>query len=692
MRVMLVGAGARSERAVREFSEAGDHEPTFRGGVGAAWCACRIELPHLLLVDREQTGAEGLRLCRQVRSLPDGANCMLVVLEPGASREAISAAFEAGADDVASSDELETRLRFIERQARWRASNAQTNRSVRTSEERYRLAFDASTDAIWDWDLETDTIHFSAGWRTLLECDEGEIGDRPEDWFRRVHREDLSRLRAEIAAHLEANTSVLRSEHRIRHDDGDYRWVLCRGRATRDESAQPMRLTGSLIDITAQKELERQLLREIEQDRLTRLPNRSSFIDSLENRIRRDRRHGAVSALLLIDLDRFKTVNDSLGHSLGDRFLIGIARRLRLCLRRRDLLARLGGDEFAILLNPVTGSEEAMRIADRIRRLLAAPVKLAGNELCTTASIGVALAGGAERHPEDLLRDADMAMVRAKVEGKDRCRLFDDGMHVRAVELLRLETDLRRAVDRRDFQVRYQPIVALDSGRIVGFEALVRWRHPERGLLKPIEFLPIAEEMGLMVPIGEWVLCEACRQLADWHRQFPSEQPLTISVNLSSRQLSAALVDAVQRILEETGLQPGSLRFEITESNMMSDAQASVDLLHRLKDLDIQLHIDDFGTGYSSLSSIHSFPIDTLKIDRSFVGRLGQDEEADQIVRTITTLAENLGMDVIAEGIETDLQLDRLRNLHCSKGQGFLFAEPLDSGSVQDLMCARPRW
>lgn len=427
-------------------------------------------------------------------------------------------------------------------------------------------------------------------------------------------------------------------------------------------------------------------------DELTDLPNRAFLAEKLKHEIERVKQHEDCQfAVLFLDLDRFKNVNDSLGHSIGNQLLIAIARRLESCIRDGDVVARLGGDEFAILLSNTSDMREATKMAERVQKKLQSPFSLSGHEVFTAASIGIALSAIGYEHPENVLRDADTAMYRAKAHGKACYEIFDEGMHSRAVYLLQMETDLRRALDKEEFCVYYQPIVSLENGELAGFEALVRWQHPERGMISPAEFIGMAEEHGFILPLGQWVLEQACRQLVHWQWQSPNNRPLFMSVNLSAKQMAQTkLVDQIRQVLEDTNLDAGHLKLEITESAVMENAEMAVTVLKQLKALGVQLSVDDFGTGYSSLSYLHRFPLDTLKIDQSFVSRIGEADENGAIVRTIVTLAENMGMDVVAEGIETLGQLSELRRLNCRYGQGYLFARPLNTSAATAWVAHTP--
>ncbi len=423
-------------------------------------------------------------------------------------------------------------------------------------------------------------------------------------------------------------------------------------------------------------------------DALTELPNRALFTERLKLCIERAGLRNRYSfAVLFLDLDRFKNINDSLGHTYGDQLLIATAGRLQSCLRESDVVARFGGDEFAVLLDGIGDLSDVCRIAEKIQQQLAVPLKLDQHEAFTTASIGIALSSTGYDNPEDVLRDADTAMYRAKEAGKARHEVFDSMMHSRAVTLMLLESDLRRAVERHELLVHYQPIIRLKTGELAGFEALVRWQHPSRGLVAPGEFIHVAEENGLIIPIGQWVLAQACRQMTDWQRQLAIGTDLTLSVNISGKQLMQPdLIERVEEVLQVTGFNPCSLKLEITESVVMENAERAFDLLTRLRSLGVQLSIDDFGTGYSSLSYLHRFPVDNLKVDRSFVGRMNLGDENLEIVRTILTLAHNLGMEVVAEGVETEEQRVQLKTLKCEYGQGYFFSQPLCADSVEVLL------
>jgi diguanylate cyclase (GGDEF)-like protein/PAS domain S-box-containing protein len=564
---------------------------------------------------------------------------------------------------------------------------------TRAAEERYALAERGANDGLWDWDLNSDSVYFSPRWKEILGCTEEQIGNSPEDWFCRVHPDDRGGFDSELADHLDGSSRSFESEYRILHEDGGYRWVLARGQAVRNENGEPTRVAGSQTDITRRKQVEEQALRDASHDALTGLPNRVLLMERLSRNVERARKdEGYLFAVLFLDLDRFKNINDSLGHATGDLLLIEIARRIEACLHPTDTVARLGGDEFTILLENIKHPEVARKVAERIQEKLKAPFRPNGYELYVTASIGVVSETTDYDKSLDLLRDADTAMYRAKEVGKARYEVFNPEMRTRAVQLLRLETELRRAVDHEEFVVYYQPIVWLQSGKVAGFEALVRWAHPERGLILPMEFVPLAEETDLISRIDLFVLHEACLTTKLWQKRFPEHRPLTVSVNLSPTHIARPeLPNEIASILERTGFDGRNLRLELTEGAIMRDAQAAIETLSHLKDLGVEVHVDDFGTGYSSLGLLNRFPVNALKVDRSFVAEMRDNGENTEIIQTISTMAHQLGMDVIAEGVESPEQLYQLRELGCDYGQGYRFSKPVPAKAVETILADGPR-
>ncbi|MBA2451180.1 MAG: EAL domain-containing protein, partial [Chloroflexi bacterium] len=444
-------------------------------------------------------------------------------------------------------------------------------------------------------------------------------------------------------------------------------------------------------DLTQRKAFEKELSRLAFHDALSNLPNRALFLDRLEHALVRSERTRVPVAVLFLDLDNFKVVNDSLGHQTGDRLLMIVADRLRECLRAEDTAARFGGDEFTVLVEDVADGVEAMAVAERIGETLRAPISLDGHEVFPSASIGIAISTVGVDDPDSLLRNADLAMYRAKTGGKSRCEVFDLSMNAGVMERLELEGDLRRAMARGELELHYQPIKSLASGRIVEVEALLRWTHPLRGSIPPDQFVPLAEETGLIVPLGQWVLETACRQAQLWQAEVPGRLAPIMSVNLSARQFQhRTLVEDIDRVLRETGLDPRQLTLEITESVVMHDAESTAATLRRLKGLGIGLAIDDFETGYSSLSYLKRFPVDTLKIDRSFVDGLGDEGHDTAIVHSVIALAKSLHLAVTAEGIETAAQLEHLQRLGCDRGQGFYFSAAVPPERLSALLTANP--
>jgi diguanylate cyclase (GGDEF)-like protein/PAS domain S-box-containing protein len=556
-------------------------------------------------------------------------------------------------------------------------------KSLRESEERYALAARGANDGLWDWDLATNEIYFSPRWNHMLGYSASETWSGPEEWFSHIHADDRERVRAGIAAHCEGKTPELVSEYRMRHKSGGYIWTLSRGIAVRDPSGKALRMAGSQTDITEGKVA----------DPLTHLPNRLYFIDRLESAIESARQQDAPFAVLFVDLDQFKMVNDSLGHAAGDELLVDVAGRLRSSIRggsrlgcpAQSVVARIGGDEFAILLGHIRHESDASIIATRILERLSEPFQLESRSMFVSASIGIALSSTGDT-PEELLRNADTAMYRAKTNGKACSEFFNIGMRERVVSRFEVENDLREAIEAQQLVVYYQPIMSLSNSNICAFEALVRWNHPKRGLIPPGEFIPIAEESEIIVLLGRWVLRESCRQMAEWQRSFAPARPLTVSVNVSTRQLTdSRLIQDVESALAASGLNPEFLALEMTESSIMGNAQRTLDTLHRLKEMNVRLEIDDFGTGYSSLSYLQQLPFDTLKIDRSFILGMTAGNGSLDIVKAILQLAHSLQLEVIAEGVETDQQLCKLRELGCDYLQGYLFSRPVDAGEAERL-------
>ena len=521
--------------------------------------------------------------------------------------------------------------------------------------------------------------------------------------FEQIHPDDRARvLGAAEKARLTGRGERL--EYRIRHKDGSWRVLESTASAIIGDKGENQGLVIVNRDITDRKRAQDLLAHNTFHDGLTNLPNRVLFLDRVGRAIALSRRHANFNfAVLFIDIDGFKVFNDSLGHTAGDALLVQIAERLTTGLRRLDTisrprkgqkdefviadstLARPGGDEFSVLAEELRGPSDAVRVADRIQEKLAAPFQMDGHEIVVTASIGIAF-GNSTSEAQDLLRDAEIAMYRAKQTGKARCEVFDSAMHSAARKRLQLETDLRKALDQNEFHIYYQPIVSLGTGRIVGFEALSRWHRPQ-GIVMPNDFIPVADETGLILTINRQLLTAACQQVREWQELYPSDPPLYLSVNVSPKQFAQAdLAAQIGQLIEQSGMDPHCVDLEITETIAMADPERSGVMLEQLRALGVRLGIDDFGTGYSSLSRLQRFPVDTLKIDRQFVSSMDTDHDTHEIVRIIVMLAHNLGMNVVAEGVETEAQLDLLRELGCERAQGYLFSQPLDHEASQKLL------
>ncbi|RKQ93058.1 PAS domain S-box-containing protein/diguanylate cyclase (GGDEF)-like protein [Solirubrobacter pauli] len=570
----------------------------------------------------------------------------------------------------------------LERTIRYALRQHQTTLDLRRSEERYAVAVRATNDGIWDWDLQTARMHYSERWKTLLGYDQF-ASHRPDAWFELVHPDDVERLRHEIDHHLAGASPHFESEHRIRHADGSWRWVLTRGLATRNGGA-PVRITGSLSDVTERHNAQQRLIHEALHDSLTGLPNRTLFLNRLEHCLRQHARQPSLGcAVLYVDLDRFKLVNDSLSHATGDRLLVALARRIEQVVRPGDTVGRLGGDEFTILLEEISRPEQAAEVAGRVGDAMAVPIDVDGRMLSISASIGIAHTFDAEADGHELMRNADIAMYDAKAQGGGRARTFDASMHRRVLERLSLEAQLREAIVEGRLRTFFQPIVDLRTGELNGLEALARWPEDDRSV-SPAEFIPVAEDSGLIAPLGELMLRNACETLSRWRTRGAVAPGVTVSVNVSLRQITEGnLVEKVRAALGDAGLPAANLVLEITESTLMENPELVSAVLRELLAIGVSLHLDDFGTGYSSLTVLHNFPGGTLKIDRAFVADMITRPESHTIVRSIVGLAHNLGLCLIAEGIEGPEQVAALAALECELGQGYHFARPQSADDLE---------
>lgn len=558
--------------------------------------------------------------------------------------------------------------------------------AVRKSEEQFRLTFELAPIGMAITNLEGK---FEQVNHSLCEALGYTASELQQCSFMDISHPD--ELDANLALHqklLQGQIDQFKTEQRYLAKNGEIVHAILQAVMVRDSQGQPLHILQQVVNISDRKRVEEQLLHDAFHDSLTGLPNRPLFMERLAEAMKRSKGDpNYLFALLFLDLDRFKLINDTAGHLVGDKLLIAIAQKLENCLRQTDTVARLGGDEFTILLERIHAPDYATNVAERIHQSLKQPFNIEGQEIFTSASIGITIGSPGYEKPEDFLRDADIAMYRAKDSGRARHEIFDSKMHSQILDRLEIENDLRRAIEREEFLVYYQPILALKTEKITGFEALMRWNHPDKGLISPVQFIPIAEETGLIVPMGEWVFQEACSQMFAWQSQFPNLEPLTITINLSGKQFREPnLLQKITEIIDRTGLEPKWVKLEITESMLMHNVDAVTLILCQLREMQIQLSIDDFGTGYSSLSYLQRFPVNTLKIDRCFIKQIEDNGGKSEIVEAIINLAHTLNMDVTAEGIETPRQLEQLKLLGCEQGQGFLFSKPVDKRSAAELL------
>jgi diguanylate cyclase (GGDEF)-like protein/PAS domain S-box-containing protein len=557
-------------------------------------------------------------------------------------------------------------------------------------EERFRLAIEASLDGFWEFDVAATVAHYSPRWQAIAGFEPRDHSGSLDHWLERVHAEDRPRLETELKALRAGKSRRMRSEHRLQDLHGLWRWVAVRAVAEHGgpdgEAGEVTRIAGSMTDQTERKMT----------DPLTGLPNRMYFIDHLERRLERARENETWDfAVLSLAIERFKMLNESLGYAGGDALLLEMASRLidamAECVAPTEpVIARVNGAEFLVCMEGVAGEQQAIVRARDVYEALRQPFQWRRERVAPSAAMGLAQADEAYAHPEELMRDADSAMTEAKALGRGRLVCYSRGMRERAMARLKMEADLEQAIRTGELVLYYQPEIDLTTGSVAGFEALVRWQHRERGMIPPGEFIPLAEETGLILPLGDWGLTEACRQVAAW-KSLPGAQwqSLRVSVNLSARQFGRpGLADHVAEVLEKTFVAADDLRLEVTESSLMSNPEAALETMEDLKALGVGLHMDDFGTGYSSLNHLHRYPFDTLKIDRSFIQGIADEEDSAEIVGTILELARSLEMDVVAEGIETAEQVERLKSLGCRLGQGYYFAKPMNAEAISEILVA----
>ncbi len=610
-----------------------------------------------------------------------------VVVQSGLQEDAIALeAVARGAQDYLVKRSFTAEL--VRRALRYAMERAGAERELRESRERYQLALAGARDGIWDWNVLTGTFVVSERWCAMLGLAPGEFGLEVEDWLLLMHPAERDAVWSTLQEHLAGATPHFEIEHRMHHAAEGWVWVRSRGMAVHDAAGRVTRVAGSQSDVTERRAVEAELVRRATTDDLTGLANRAAFLARLQEASDRlDGNPRGAFGLLFLDLDRFKVINDSLGHQVGDRLLIAVAQRLSLGVRPGDLVARLGGDEFAILAEPVDGPRAAEELAARLHRTLAQPFVLGDNQVFASVSIGIVACESKGGDAEELLRNADIAMYRSKRAGRAGTELFAQAHHAAVAGRLDLETGLRRALAEGGLSLKYQPIVGLPGAELVGFEALVRWTQPDGRSVDPSVFIPLAEETGLIVELGAWVMQEACARMAMLSRMHDGASDLAISVNVSSRQFAHGdMYELVRRVLTETGLPASRLVLELTETALMENPVTVADVLTRLRAHGVRVHLDDFGIGYSSLSYLQRFPIDSLKIDRSFTQGVPGQSGDEAIVRAILSLASALGMEVVAEGVESAAQLAHLAGLRCGFGQGYLFSRPVESRALDGLL------
>jgi diguanylate cyclase (GGDEF)-like protein len=569
--------------------------------------------------------------------------------------------------------------------AQQKSAEDKLRQDLQNSEAKYLMATEITSDGIWSWNLSSDRVEYSARWKSMIGCGEQEINHTLIEWLVRVHPTDVEKLKRHLTECWQGKVERFEVEYSLLHRDGEYRLMRCKCIAVANLAGAVSHLIGAQTDLTQDRQIKARLNYQFDHDRLTKLPNRQLFIEKLQE-LSRLKQHPEYSfGILCLDLDRFKNINHNFGDEIGDRILVEIVRQLESCLRPQDILARLGGDEFAILLTSFVNEQRPAAIASQIQQQLSTPIKIAEYSILVSTSIGIAtpdtndLSANTTNGLLQSLQNAELAMYQAKARGQACNQVFESRLHLQSLEKTRSEDDLRKALEQDQFVLYYQPLVQLIDQQLIGFEALIRWEHPLRGLISPGDFIPLAEATGLIIPIGWWVLRSACEQMVQWQKNSAAKS-IFVSVNITGKQFSQPYAgDIIAQILMETGLNPKYLKLEITESEIIENIALVLPTVERLKSLGVQLSMDDFGTGYSSLSYLHCLPVDTLKIDRSFIQGMESDRHQLELVKTIIKLAEVFELDLIAEGIETQTQCAELIELQCKYGQGYLFSKPVNS-------------
>lgn len=651
------------------------YEVTVADGGPSALDAIAEGVFDLVLLDIMMPGMSGLETLERLRCISDRGSLPVIMVSAKSESEDMVQALELGASDyIAKPIDFPVAFARIETHITLKRADD----AVRNSEERFALAMEGATEGLWDWNLVTGEIFYSTRWKTLLGHDDTDLPNQLSEWFDRIHDKDVDRVRTDINKHLDGISLRIDTTYRIRHANKTNRWVRTVGMARRDADGTPIRLAGSLSDVTEQ----------ILMDPHTDIPNRTHFRDSIDRAVARKERDDAFDfGVVVLELDAYHDLKSSVGHSITEQLLQDFAQRLTAHTRPGDTVALIGEYSFAMLVDDIGMVADAVRIAERARGIVEVPFDIFGQEITSTLSAGIATSHTAYESGEDILRDATLGLRSAQELGGDCCQVVDPDLHAQALARLHLEADLRRATVAEAFELHYQPIIDIKTGRITGFESLLRWDRPEHGPVSPVVFIPVAERTALINPIGKWVLTHACRQIVDWQKSLSEKFDCVLSVNVSPRQIQQDnLVNQFADVLTETGMDPKWLKIEITESAVLEDLDSAVRTLEKLRSLGIRIAIDDFGTGYSSLSTLLRIPIDTIKIDRSFTSTIESDPTAHRIVKAIINMADSLGKDIVAEGIETESQATIIREMGAQYGQGYLYSKPVPAAQALDLL------